>query len=1009
MPSFSPSTILPRWLYLVFAACLILVAGSGYLYYRAEQQRHLHQVGEQLTAIALLKTRQIEEWRKERNSDGQVLADNAYFAQAARRWLESGKATPDIDVAGYLQSLGRNYRYQDIWLLDGAGQVRYSLSGRQGELADPIALPIEIARHLRQAQLTDLHLEADGRTPHIDVVVPLHIDGVPFGTIILRADPRQFLYPALQTWPVPSATAETMLVRRDEDQVLFLNELRHRSDSAFSLRLPATRTDLPAVQAVFGQAEGIVSGRDYREQPVLAAVHRVPGSPWVLVAKIDRAEALADWRTTAQLIVGLTGGLLLALLGLFLAVHQNKGLHRFRSLLEAEAATRAMHKRFQIAFKASPLSTSIARADDGRFVEVNENYLRDFGWTRSEVVGKTATEIGLWLDAEVRTAWVESLRQSGTLLNQQAQWQDRWGKPHQVDISAALIDIDGTPHILAYITDVTERCRNLLELAQYRRRLETMVSERTFELGVAKEQAERANQAKSAFLANMSHEIRTPLNAVIGMAYLMRRDTHLPEQLDRLRHIEDSARHLLSVINDILDISKIEAERLSLEESDFAVAGILSETLDMVEFKARDKGLTLHAELDPEIPPALHGDRKRLQQILLNFLSNAVKFTDQGGIQLRAELLARDGDSVQLRFSVEDSGIGIPPLIQSRLFRPFEQADSSTSRRYGGTGLGLAISRQLARLMGGDTGVSSTPGQGSTFWMTARLPVAQSAPPPQTLAVHADLEAEIRRNRGQARLLLVEDDPVNQEVALQMLANVGLGADLAGNGQEAVDMATATAYDLILMDMQMPVMDGLTAARLILAQPERATTPIVAMTANAFGEDREACRAAGMSDHLAKPVAPQLLYATLLRWLPASDTAPGVPTPEEPAIGPENRLDRLTRHPEVDSAAGLATLKGRLEKYLGLLEKYLLHHAETAGEIAGLLATGEQAEALRMSHTLKGAAATLGLPAVATAAAALEGALRAGQGSDALAALASALQEAQNRTVAVLRDALKKP
>jgi len=416
------------------------------------------------------------------------------------------------------------------------------------------------------------------------------------------------------------------------------------------------------------------------------------------------------------------------------------------------------------------------------------------------------------------------------------------------------------------VTDVTATKALEQELETHRLHLEQLVRERTLQLEEARNAAEAANEAKSNFLANMSHEIRTPLNAISGMAYLMRRSGATPEQACRLSKIEAASKHLLEIIDSILHLSKIEAGKLSLHVTPCEIPQLIGNVAAMMSDRAAEKGLQLDTEIAPGLPPVL-GDTTRLQQALINYVGNAIKFTREGSVTLAVRVDADEGEHLRLRFEVRDSGIGIAPDALDKIFQAFEQADSSTTRAFGGTGLGLAITKRLAELMGGAVGVESRPGEGSTFWFTARLArdcTPGSQPAPLDRATTEALLAEAARGK---RVLLVEDEPISQIVAEELLTSVGLAVDKADNGVQAVAMAGQRRYDLILMDMQMPEMDGPTATRQIRQLPDCGPVPIIAMTANVFNADRAICLEAGMDDFLTKPVEPTLLYSTLLRWL----------------------------------------------------------------------------------------------------------------------------------------------
>jgi len=545
---------------------------------------------------------------------------------------------------------------------------------------------------------------------------------------------------------------------------------------------------------------------------------------------------------------------------------------------QAEQALLAAERKFRGLIEQSLVGVYIIQ--DGRFPYVNPRFAQMFGFASpEEVIDRVA--VSDLVAPEARETVAENLRRrvSGEVeaINYSFVGQRRDGSRLDVEVYGRIMEHEGRPAVIGVLLDVSERKRVEAELEQNRLHLEELVAARTSELSVAKEVAEAANRAKSSFLANMSHELRTPMNAIIGLAGILQRRYDDPVLADKLNKIAAAAKHLLHLLNDILDLSKIDAERLTLEQVPFRFGSILADVESLVHERVVARQLTFERQIESRLASLeVLGDPLRLQQILLNLVTNAVKFTEQGGVTIAVCCEAETPADIVLRLSVEDTGIGIPADAKRRIFEPFEQADSSTTRRHGGTGLGLAIRKRLVELMGGVIAVESTPGVGSRFSFALRFAKVDAATPRSVSATVGGGEAEviIRQKYRDRHVLLVEDDPINQEVARELLGeSLGLAVDVASDGAEAVAKAGASSYDLILMDVQMPVMDGLTATRTIRQLNGHAATPILAMTANAFVDDRRRCLAAGMNDFITKPVDPDVLFLVLMRWFERGDKA----------------------------------------------------------------------------------------------------------------------------------------
>jgi two-component system, sensor histidine kinase and response regulator len=734
----------------------------------------------------------------------------------------------------------------------------------------------------------------------------------------------------------------------------------------------AVRDDWPELVSILNKGLATISPEE--RQKIL--------DRWINVEFERGLDPAKVWRTTIQALVG---ALLVAAFGFFYLRRLRREIAERRQLQHALGEAR-QHVVDMAQGLPGVVYQSIVRPDGtGEVVFGREAYYNLLGIDQGEpqLTWETLSAVVLPEDrARLRETMAHAVKTLGLLtvdFRVRGDHGPRWIHIEAIPKRSADPGVAGIWN--GYAMDITER-----------KRLEA-------DLAASQEAANAANRAKSEFLANMSHEIRTPMNAIIGLSHLTLKTDLNHRQRDYLTKISGAAQSLLRIVNDVLDVSKIEAGQLQLEHIRFNIHTIFDDLISIVGHRVAEKGLELRMNIASDLPPHLLGDPLRLSQVLLNLTNNAVKFTQRGHVAVQARVVEHIDDSVRVRFAIEDTGVGLTPEQASRLFRPFVQADSSTTRKFGGTGLGLSISKRLVELMGGDIGVDSEPGKGSTFWFSVtlqRAAHAEQAPVTASAAPAGNL-------RG-ARVLLAEDNPINQQVAVELLQGAGVAVDVAGNGQEALAAAQARDYEAVLMDLQMPVMDGLQATRAIRGIERLKKLPIIAMTASVMAGDRDRCLEAGMNDHISKPISIDQLMSTLARWLPQTRSEPA---PAAPAAGAAAPGSAAAPGPELpptldgfDLPEGIKRIGGDRALYRRLLLQFLDHSGNAADEIRAALAAGDRAKAKAETHTLKGVAGTLSAKELFSAAQALETALR--RKADNVEAEAAAVIEQHTRAMKAL-------
>lgn len=691
---------------------------------------------------------------------------------------------------------------------------------------------------------------------------------------------------------------------------------------------------------------------DYRGVQVAGAGRWMPELDMGLVVEQDMAEGFASYYVARKVIWGLTLSALV-----LIAVLTASALINRRRLAQREGHFRSLLDNIPVPVYMCDLY--------GSLTVVNPAFCDFVSLGKTQLLGQPLLDLPLpaWLRPMVRVA--EQTARAASQGSDKSHFPDARVVLYPPESEARYYRLVNFPvtywheagcqAFACTIMDETAQVEAAQQQAAMNQRLEQLVDERTRELVDAKEEALAASRAKAEFLANMSHEIRTPLNAIIGLAHVSLAAEVEPKQRAYLEKMRAAGEHLLEVINNILNFSRLEAGKLRTDEEDFLLSDLVERTFNLVSEKAREKGLLLNAWLDPRIPDRLLGDPLRLGQILINFCANAVKFTDQGQIDINVLAGEQVGQRIALEFQVRDTGIGIAPELLPGLFEPFHQVDASSKRRFEGAGLGLAICKRLAEIMDAELEVESEPGKGSCFSLRISLGIGSELVPEARSPEPRGLPLPDQRLQG--RVLVVEDNLLNQEIVRSLLENWGLHVSLVASGTEALSFLQTELPDVILMDIQLPGMDGVETTQHIRRLPFGARLPIIALTANALPSDREAYLAAGMDDYLAKPINPHRLHALAKRWLGQSlldMPERAIPAQTHQGFEPLAQLG-------LDTAGALARLMDNENLYRQLLGAFAAERSDFPAELVRLIDINDRDSLLNQVHSLTSLSASLGM------------------------------------------------
>ena len=942
-----------RFAFPLFALTLLIAAVSafGYRSLSEEIRRETHRT---LAVIAEQKRQQIEGWLGEARVDAEMyFSGHSQLEAVFEHWIDGGRQDQAAfaRMRALVEEVARLRGWKGVAVVDASGAPALTLGAP--DLSGHSELIADVLRRPRVA-LVDLHADEEGRV-HYGVLAPV---GSPVrGVAYLTWQAEVELYPMVGAWPVPTRSAETYLVRRDEQGVRFLTPLRHQDAAALSLTRPLDTPDLPAARAVLGERGILAGGRDYRGVPVLAYAAAVAGTPWLMLAEIDEREAYTGIRTLSWgmgVVMGL--GLLLVYSAGYLMWRRD----REQQELSALQARQAAEARFRVVFEQAPLGVVLLDPRSGLITEANARFGEIVGRPAASLVGvdpRRFTHPDDVDESSKQLARLNAGRIAGYRLNKRYVRPD--GTAVWVSLAFAPVQVasEDAPRYLGIVEDISARMEMEERLRQ------------------ASAEAAAANAAKSEFLAHMSHEIRTPMNAVLGLAQVLEREALAPNQRDMVERIRSAGQSLLAILNDVLDLSKIEAGQLRLEPRPFDLAALLSNVDSLMGQAAHGKGLSLRIE-PPALPTGLLlGDGLRIEQVLLNLVGNAIKFTERGEVALRVRADEVADAGLRLRVEVRDTGIGIAADALARLFTPFTQADAGIGRRFGGTGLGLSICKRLVELMGGTIGADSQPGLGSCFWF--ELPLERVAAADAVAApVSAPAAVATGPRLAGAHVLVVDDSAMNRDLVERALALEGATATLAADGQQALEVlkSGAQAFDAVLMDVQMPVLDGLAATRRIRADLGLTALPVIAFTAGVRDDQQAAARAAGADDVLPKPMDLEQMTQLLMRWIGRRTTAAQATTP---APG-----DDFPALPGIDRERALQRLGKDRAMFVGLLEMFIEDNAGVVAQTRADLARGDTDAAARRMHTLRSNAGFICALELMDAAGGLETAIEQGDPGD---------------------------